>query len=83
MNETIHVPADDAEQKLELKKPPSLSPMQQLEAISWAAREAGSSYGAFSVRLTQEEKNEIYVQYAIWQKNRAQELRERMAQRAK
>ena len=57
--------------------------MQQLEAISWAAREASSSYGAFSVRLTQEEKNEIYVQYAIWQKNRAQELRERMAQRAK
>mgnify|MGYP006873099778 FL=1 len=83
MNETIHGPADDAEQKLELKKPLSLSPMQQLEAISWAAREASSSYGAFSVRLTQEEKNEIYVQYAIWQKNRAQELRERMAQRAK
>ena len=81
MNKTINVPADGAEQRLELKKP--LSPMQQLEAISWAAREAGSSYGAFSVRLTQEEKNEIYVQYSIWQKNRAQELRERMAQRAK
>jgi len=83
MNETIRLTENDTEQQSERKKAPSLSPTQQLDAISWAAREAGSSYGAFSARLTQEEKNEIYVQYAIWQKYRAQELKERMAQRAK
>ena len=70
------------EQKRMTIKPKALSPMQQLEAISWAAKEAGSSYGPFSARLTEEEKVDIYIQYEAWQKERAQKLREKMAQRS-
>lgn len=63
------------------QKTVTLSPAEQLDAITWAANRAGKSYGRFSSRLTTEEKNEIYLAYQKWQKERAAELHERMKNR--
>ena len=41
-----------------------LSKEQQLDAICWAARKQGVSYGKFSVTLSDMEKYQIYEEYA-------------------
>ena len=50
------------------KKPtedlPALPKAQRLDAISWAANKAGSTYGKFSAALTGPEKERIYEEYA-------------------
>ena len=40
-----------------------LTVMQKLEAINWAAKRAGSSYGEFSSTLTTEESQIIFSEY--------------------
>ena len=63
--------------------PITLNPAEQLDAITWAANRAGKSYGQFSSRLTNEEKEEIYRAYTAWQKERAAEIHARMKSRKK
>ena len=46
------------------KENDGLSRSQQLDAISWAAKKAGSTYGKFSVTLTASDKERIYTEYA-------------------
>jgi len=59
----------------------SLSTAEQLEAITWAANQAGVSYGQFTSRLTPERKENIYEEYQEWQKARKAEIRDRMKNR--
>lgn len=42
----------------------ALTKSQQLDAISWAAKKAGMSYGKYSSTLTEEDKTRIYAEYA-------------------
>ena len=60
-----------------------LSTTDQLDAITWAANRAGVSYGQFSSRLTEAEKETIYAEYQAWQAERQAEIRERMKNRAR
>ena len=57
--------------------------MDQLDAITWAANQAGVSYGQFSSRLTEAEKETIYAEYRAWQEERQAEIHERMKNRAR
>lgn len=59
----------------------SLSAAEQLDAITWAANQAGVSYGQFTSRLTPERKELIYEEYQEWQKARKAEIRDRMKNR--
>ena len=59
----------------------SLSAAEQLDAITWAANQAGVSYGQFTSRLALEDKERIYDAYQAWQKTRRAEIRERMKNR--
>lgn len=59
-----------------------LSTMDQLDAITWAANQAGVSYGQFSSRLTEEDKEAIYAEYQVWQAERKAEIHERMKRRS-
>ena len=59
----------------------SLSAAEQLDAIIWAANQAGVSYGQFTSKLTPERKELIYEEYQEWQKARKAEIRDRMKNR--
>lgn len=43
-----------------------LSAAQKIDAITWKAREAGVSYGIFSVDLSETTKKNIYDEYEIY-----------------
>ena len=55
----------------------TISTLEQLDALAWAANRSGKSYGAFTSRLTTEEKNSIYAEYVEWQKAEAAARAER------
>ena len=47
-----------------------LTSQDRLDAICWAANEAGQSYGKFAATLTQAEKEAIYERYqSLLEKN--------------
>ncbi len=51
----------------------SLSVRQQLDALCWAANEAGMSYGQFSSRLTAAERDRVFDRYEKLLKEREDE----------
>ena len=55
----------------------TISTLEQLDALAWAANRSGKSYGAFTARLTTEEKNSIYAEYVEWQEAEAAARAER------
>ena len=55
----------------------TISTLEQLDALAWAANRSGMSYGAFTTRLTTEEKNSIYAEYVEWQEAEAAARAER------
>jgi len=57
----------------------ALSKSQQLDAISWAAKKAGSTYGKFSVTLTASDKERIYAEYAQLLSAKRREEQKRLA----
>ena len=59
----------------------TLSPVEQLEALAWAANRSGKSYGIFTSRLTIEEKKSIYDEYIEWQNAKEDALAEWSRQR--
>ena len=65
------------------KKPtvdlPALPRSQQLDAISWAAKKAGTSYGKFSTTLTGAEKEQICEEYARLLAKKRREEQKRLA----
>ncbi len=59
-----------------------LSVRQQLDAICWAANEAGMSYGQFCLHLTDEERDRVFERYEKMVKAReAEKLRREMLQK--
>lgn len=56
----------------------TLTPQERLDALCWAANKAGQSYGKFSTRLTQSEKEDIYEQYRTLLLRREKRERERL-----
>jgi len=65
--------------KKELKEKKPLSRSQQLDAISWAAKKAGTSYGKFSATLTGAEKEQICEKYARLLAKKRREEQKRLA----
>ena len=59
----------------------ALSKSQQLDAISWAANKAGTTYGKFSTTLTGPEKERIYEEYARLLAAKRREEQRRLAAR--
>lgn len=57
----------------------ALSKSQQLDAISWAANKAGTTYGKFSATLTGTEKEQIYTEYAKLLAAKRREEQKRLA----
>lgn len=58
---------------------PKLSNAQQLDAICWAANQAGVTYGKFSVILGTAEKKQIFEEYAKLLAKKQREERQRLA----
>ena len=57
----------------------AISKSQQLDAISWAAKKAGLSYGKYSTTLTEEDKERIYTEYAQLLAAKRREEQKRLA----
>ena len=62
---------------MNIKSRKTISTAEQLDALAWAASRSGKSYGAFTTRLTVEEKDEIYGEYLAWQEAEAAARAER------
>ena len=77
----INVQKPENENKTVLNKPSALSPREQLDVITWAANKAGKTYGQFSAGLSTADKDEIFLAYQEWQKERAAEIHERVQNR--
>lgn len=54
----------------------------KLNALAWKAKYVGQSYGVFCVSLSEEDKEQIYLEYELLLEKRRQEEDERL-QRAK
>jgi len=60
------------------QKSRSLTKNEELDAICWAANKVGSTYGQFSARLTDAERDEIYAEYTDYITQKAQEEKQRL-----
>lgn len=65
--------------KKETEEKTALPRSQRLDAISWAANKAGSTYGKFSATLTGPEKERIYEEYARLLAAKRREEQKRLA----
>lgn len=54
-----------------------------LNAVSWAARQAGKNYGEFVAAMTPERHTSILLEYAEMKRQKAAELEEKIQSRAK
>ena len=55
----------------------TISTLEQLDALAWAANRSGKSYGTFTAKLTSDEKKRIYGEYIAWQEAEAAARAER------
>ena len=55
-----------------------LTPQDRLDAICWAAKKAGQSYGKFAATLTQNDKEAIYERYQSLLEKKAAAERKRL-----
>ena len=75
---SIQKPENEVKQKAMSPRTEITTPAELLDAITWAANQAGKTYGQFSCSLTEEEKAVIIREYRQWQEDRKAEIRERM-----
>lgn len=61
------------------KRHGALTPNERINAIAWAARQRNLSYGAYQARLTNEERDQVYLEYAEHLRQRRQEEQSRLA----
>ena len=56
-----------------MKSNPPLPRNKQVDAISWAASKAGTSYGKYMLTLTDKQKQKIYSDYRDYMATREKE----------
>ena len=56
-----------------------LSIMKKIEAVAWAAKREGQSYGQFSAELQDVRKTQIYQEYAAFLSRRRADEQNRLA----
>ena len=61
------------------KRHGALTANERINAIAWAAKRRNLSYGAYQARLTDEERDRVYLEYAEHLRQRRQEEQDRLS----